>query len=314
VRKPNDTSPRSSVTIVIVSHNSAQHLPRLKQAFRSASVLPERILVVDNASADASVATARALGFTVYEAPNNGFGAGCNVGLSAASTDFVLFCNPDVVPSPDALELLLAALLRRPQAAIAGPALRQPPQARCFSRLTANVWGFLPHWVQHRLPRLMGSYPVPHNDDAIIVDFAVGAFILCRVAALRQVDGFDETFFLYAEEEDLARRLQEHGWHTILVPSATVGHIRGTSSEGADRTVLAPFYFHSLYWYYRRYHSRQYAEFARIVLAVCVIVDCVYRTLTRQRRVYDFEASWAAFRMIDSIRANERVPLRVRAR
>ena len=104
------------------------------------------------------------------------------------------------------------------------------------------------------------SIPVDRGADWLTVDYATGAFILCRVSAMHSVGGFDESFFLYCEEEDLARRLRELGWQTLLVPSAVGAHEHSTSSEGVDQAVMAPFYFHSLYRYYRRYHSRGYAE------------------------------------------------------
>ena len=309
---PADSSTRTAgVTAVVVSHNSARHLSALGHALASGSLVPDRMLVVDNASVDDTVTRARLAGFDVHETgSNDGFGAGCNTGLRAASTEFVLFCNPDVRPTPSALERLLATLANTATAAIAGAALDQPPRARRFSRVTGNVWSLLPGWLQRQVPRLGGSLAVDQSKDQIVVDFAVGAFILCRVAALRSVGGFDESLFLYSEEEDLSRRLGKRGWQTLLVPSAIVAHAPGTSSEGVDRTVMGAFYFHSLYWYYRRYHSRPYAEFARCALSLCVMIDRTYRALTRQQQVYGLRTVTAPFRSTDALRRAHERPAR----
>ena len=291
------------MTAVVVSYNSAQHLALLGPALSLGSVAPARMLVVDNASVDNSVACARSAGFEVYETgSNNGFGAACNAGLRAASTEFVLFCNPDARPGHSALEDLLTALTNTPTAAIAGAAFGQPPRARRFSRVTGNFWSLLPGWLQRRVTCLERNMPVDRSEDQIVVDFVVGAFVLCRVAALRSVGGFDESFFLYSEEEDLSRRLDKRGWQTLLVPSAAVAHAPGTSSEGVDRTVMGSFYFHSLYWYYRRYHSRGYAEFARCALSLCVMIDRTYRAFTRQQQVYGLRTVTAPFRSTDALR------------
>jgi N-acetylglucosaminyl-diphospho-decaprenol L-rhamnosyltransferase len=301
---PSDSSTGTAgVTVVVVSHNSARHLAALAAALTSSSLLPSRMLVVDNASVDDTVVQAGQAGFEVYETgSNNGFGAGCNAGLRAASTEFVLFCNPDARPSANALERLLVALTNTSTAAIAGAAFDHSPKARRFSRVTGNLWSFLPGWLQRRVPRLERNLPVDQSEDQVVVDYAVGAFILCRVAALRSVGGFDEGFFLYSEEEDLSRRLGNCGWQTLLVPSALVDHADSTSSEGVDRAVMSPFRFHSLYWYYRRYHSRVYAEFARCALSVCVVIDRAYRALTHQQQVYGPRTAIAAFRTTDSVR------------
>lgn len=298
-----DGSTTAGVTAVVVSHNSARHLPALARAFESGSLVPDAMLVVDNDSVDDTVARARLAGFDVHETgANDGFGAACNIALRMVDTEFVLICNPDVLPSPTALEQLLNALTTTTKAAVAGGAFDRPFQARRFSRITANLWSFLPGWLQRPLKHFAVEVPVDPVDDHAIVDYVVGAFMLCRVAAVLSVGGFDEDFFLYSEEEDLCRRLGMCGWQTLFVPSLTLTHEHSTSSDGIDGSIMAPFRFHSLYWYYRKYHSRGYAEFARCTISACVAVDRAYRALTHQRQVYGPDTAIAAFRSIDSVR------------
>src|ERR1700686_513662 len=201
-------SPPADVTVVIVTYNSARHIEALGRGLASSFLSPRRMLVVDNASTDDTVIRARSAGFEVLErGSNDGFGTACNVGLREASTEFVLFCNPDVRPSSQALDRLLAALVDNPTAAIAGGALDEPVRARRFARITSDIWVFLPGWLQRHLRRFGRDVPVDQSQDYVIVDYAIGAFILCRVAPLLLVNGFDERFFLYSEEEDLSGRL-----------------------------------------------------------------------------------------------------------
>lgn len=293
----------SGITAVVVSYNSARHFAALAQAFRAGTVAPARMLVVDNASTDDSVIRARAAGFDVVQlSSNDGFGAACNAGLRATDTEFVLFCNPDIVPSVDALEQLSATLTNTPTAAIVGPTLREPPEARRFSRLTENLWYFIPAQIKLRLSRYEPRVTVLPDRQKMVVDFVEGAFLLCRASALRSVDGFDQRFFLYSEEEDLSRRLGAHGWKTLLVPAASVAHGYSESSDGVDKAMMESFRLQSLYWYYRRYHSRAYAEVARSALSLCVACDRTYRALTRQTQVYGAGAVTAAFRSNTSLR------------
>jgi N-acetylglucosaminyl-diphospho-decaprenol L-rhamnosyltransferase len=300
---PGNRARTSEVTAVVVAHNSARHLAALGHALASATLVPERMIVVDNASVDDTIARAQSVGFEVHEAgSNNGFGAGCNAGLRIATTEFLLFCNPDVLPSRSALEWLVAVLTRTPTAAIAGAALDEPLQARQFSGITRDVWSFFPGWLGARMRRFERRLPVDQEKGYVVVDYVVGALMLCRASALQSVGGFDESFFLYSEEEDLCRRLSKHGWQTLLVPSVTAVHAHSTSSEGVNKAIMAPFRFHSLYWYYRRYHSRMYAEFARCALSTCVIIDRWYRALTRREQVYGPKTAIALFRSIDYIR------------
>jgi GT2 family glycosyltransferase len=303
---PGGSARIAGVTAVVVTHNSGRHLAALGHALSAGSLAPTRMLAVDNASVDDTVDRAQSAGFDVLETSvNGGFGAGCNAGLRAASTEFVLFCNPDVRPSRNALERLVATLTSTPTAAIAGAALGDDLQPRRFSRITAIVAGFLPKRLQGRVQRLKQTLAVDQTEDRVVVDYAEGAFILCRVAPLRSVEGFDERFFLYCEEEDLCRRLRERGWQTLLVPSAIVSHERRASSEGFDGAAMAPFRVHSLYWYFRKYHSRGYAEFGRCVVAICVMFDRGYRLVARRPQAYGPGTATAPFRSTDSIRRDQ---------
>jgi N-acetylglucosaminyl-diphospho-decaprenol L-rhamnosyltransferase len=318
--------PRAGVTAVVVTHNSARHLRALGRALAAGSLAPARMLAVDNLSSDDTVDQARAAGFEVLETgANDGFGAGCNAGLGATTTELILLCNPDVRPAPGALDRLAASLARPPDAAIAGAVLDGQLRPRRFSRISTNVAGFLPSTLLEPLRRLrrrgVARNPQPdragdeHAQErapaseraqaAVTVDYAEGACILCRAAALRSVGGFDERFFLYFEEEDLSRRLRERGWMTLLVPAAEVSHEQRGSSEGFGNAAMAPFFTHSLYWYYRKHSSRGYAELARCTIAVCVALDRAYRALARQPQMYGPRAAIAPFRSAAAVRRDQ---------
>lgn len=306
-----DANRVADVTVVVVTYNSARHLEALGRALAASTLPPKRILAVDNASTDDTVIRARSAGFEVLETrSNDGFGAACNVGLRSACTEFVLFCNPDVRPSPDALGRLVTAFIDNPKAAIAGVAFDKPYLARRFSTITGDIGIFLPTALQRLLRRFGIEVPIDPTSEQVVVDYVVGAFMLCRVAALRLVDGFDERFFLYCEEEDLCRRLGEIGWQTLLVATARGTHERSTSSEGTDGKAMAPFLLHSLYWYYRKYHTRIYAEFARCVLSVCVVIDRGYRAAAQKEQAYGAGTARAPFRSIEWVRHHHELRMR----
>jgi N-acetylglucosaminyl-diphospho-decaprenol L-rhamnosyltransferase len=295
----------AAVTAVVVAHNSARHLQELADALASGSTVPERMLVVDNASTDDTVARARQAGFEVYEnETNDGFGAACNIALGMTTSEFVLICNPDIRPTYDALEQMLAALAQAPRAAVVGPVFNRRLRVRRFSRISGNLFSFLPPPAQRPLKRFDCEVPVGRDDGNVVVDYVVGACMLCRAEALREVGGFDESFFLYSEEEDLCRRLRARGWLTLFVASVTVMHGRRASSDGVDRAVMAPFRFHSLYWYYRKHHSRPYAELARCALWACLTFDRRYRALTRREPVFGASATRALFWSTDEVRGD----------
>jgi N-acetylglucosaminyl-diphospho-decaprenol L-rhamnosyltransferase len=290
----------AGISAVVVTYNSGRHLRPLGRALSTGTLRPATMIAVDNASLDDSVAQARQAGFEVHRLDSNkGFGAACNIGLQLARTDLVLFCNPDVRPGPAALADLVAALGSREDTAIAGV------EGRPFSTLGRYVAGFLPTLNTRSRPVLFGYRPQADDtaQTGTVADYAVGAFFLCRREAVLAVGGFDETFFLYSEEEDLARRLAGCGWLTVVAPSASIDHRSSTSSAGDDQGTLAAFLFHSLYWYFRKHRSRRYAEVARLAIAGCLLMDRALRALAGKPQFYDRTAITAAFRSIQALRS-----------
>lgn len=204
----------SYVTVVFVTYNSAGVLG---DALAS---VPDDVptVVVDNASADGSVAIARDRGAEIVEAGDNlGFGTACNRGAAKADTSFVLFLNPDARLLPDTLPALLAEASLHPHAAAFGPCI-----------LDADGTPELP-----RARTLLDDGPAMMTEApgaACDVDFLSGACLLVRRDVFLALGGFDEAIFLYLEDDDLCLRLRGAGHTLKLVPGARVVHHQGTSS------------------------------------------------------------------------------------
>lgn len=218
------------VDVVVVVYRSADHLPACLAALPPTA----SITVVDNASPDASGAFARDAGADVVVNQHNvGFAAAANQGAARGTAPYLFFLNPDAFPQPGCVERLRAALEADPGAALAGPTL-----IFTSGELQRAWWPFptaAAQWGEalglHRLRRA----PCWEPSGA---QFLVGACLLVRRAAWEQVGGFDEQFWLYGEEADLAYRLRQAGWGAEHVPAAVCRHIGGAS--GGD-TVTEEF-------------------------------------------------------------------------
>jgi hypothetical protein len=225
------------------------------------------ITVVDNASGDsiaerlaAAVPKARVL----TEPSNRGYGAGCNRGARDSEEEFLLFLNSDARVLPGAVAALESALLADPRAAVAGPGLQNPdgtPQASiqrfptpwrifCESSGLAALSG----------GRLFRGHTKSREDHARAgeIETLKGAVLLVRRAAFEEVGGFDEDFFLYAEETDLMRRLSDRGWRTLFVPQARALH----SGGGSGGDSLFGLVHEGLARYVRKHHGPAGARFA----------------------------------------------------
>ena len=206
-----------------------------------ASPPPVEVIVVDNASTDGTVAwLAQAWpGVQVIASRRNlGFGRGNNAGLARARGAWLLLLNPDTVVAPGAVETLIAFLAAHPAAGLAAPRLRYADgrlQRNAF-RFPGLAQVFLDLFPLHaRLveSRLNGRYPAEQHAAAapFPIDHPLGAAMLVRRAVYTQVGGFDEGFFMYAEEVDWCRRIRAAGWEIWQVPAAVVVHLAGQSTR-----------------------------------------------------------------------------------
>lgn len=215
------------VHAVIVAYHGAGDLDRCLACLQAS--IPVTIVDNSQSSAVAAVAQAHGAGY-VASGRNLGFGAGVNVALceilKGPPVD-VLLLNPDAQITPVAVWQLSEALAADPRAAAAAPHI-------------VDVDG-KPQRVMWPLPRPSRSLLEAAGFGKLNAarEYAIGAVLLLRWDALRDVGLFDERFFLYAEEADWQKRSRAKGWHTAYVASACAVHVgAGTSSDPARREVL----------------------------------------------------------------------------
>jgi GT2 family glycosyltransferase len=249
-----------TLDIVIVSFNARVDLERcLHSLHATPPEMPHRIMVVDNASTDASVETVRNAWPNVHliELPRNvGFAAANNVAIRAGKGGLILLLNSDTIVRPGAIDALAARLLREPDVVAAGPRLvdgegraewsfgrmltprseaKRLVLGKLYSKRTPVIT-----WLVNRTTR-RESYP----------DWVTGACLLVRREAAEAVGLLDERFFMYGEDVDFCASLRARGGRILFTPEAEVVHLRGRSARTAPAaTRLA----------YHRSHAAFYAK------------------------------------------------------
>jgi N-acetylglucosaminyl-diphospho-decaprenol L-rhamnosyltransferase len=188
-------------------------------------------LVVDNGSRDRAELVEvcrRRDARLVLLGRNAGYGAAFNRGYRYASGRYVAVANPDVVFSTPAMTGLVAFMDEHPDAGAVSPQLMYPdgtpqPSARRLPR-RSPLARTLPRYAPARdflyADAHLATGPVP-------VEAVIGTLVTFRRSALDQVSGFDEGFFMYAEDMDICRRLGQSGWGVFLDPRQTVEHFYG---------------------------------------------------------------------------------------
>lgn len=225
------------ISAIVVSYNSAAVLGGCIEALRE-QLAPEELLVVDNASRDASPAIARDLGAEVIANPcNSGFGAGCNRGARSAQNEILLFVNPDVKVSAVDAGRLCDRLTERPLGLLAPRALvgddrehlelsmrRRVPWPCAVAREALGP--VLPREISRRLS---GIVDAPGK-----ASWLSGAVLLCARAEFLELGGFDERLFLYYEDQELSRRYRMSGLPLSVTDAITGRHVRGGSAATED--------------------------------------------------------------------------------
>jgi N-acetylglucosaminyl-diphospho-decaprenol L-rhamnosyltransferase len=197
---------------------------------------------------------------------NKGFAVANNQALAGAKGEYILFLNPDTILPEDSLSTCLAFMVSNPRAGAAG--LRMIDGSGRF--LKESRRGFPTPWVAFckmagltaLFPRsplfakyYLGHLPATETHPASILP---GAFMFVRRQALDQTGGFDERFFLYAEDIDLSYRIEQAGYTNYYIPSSTLLHFKGESTPKDARYIK---FFYKAMSQFRRKHSRGGALF-----------------------------------------------------
>lgn len=249
------------LSIIIVNWNTRD---LLRQCLASLPwddpALPLEVIVADNGSDDDSVAMVEAefpQVRLIRNEANVGFVRATNQGLRAATGDFLLLLNSDTEVQPGALERLVQALDEHPEAGAVGPALLNTdgtPQVS-FGPLPRMIHRFFPDVFESRCRRRV--WQAAHTTRRPIpVGWLGGAALLTRREVLRRVGCLDERWFMWYDDLDWCRRLQQAGYSRLFVADAAVIH-HGRQSGGklSDRR-LAEQLWDSEYLYLRVHEGR----------------------------------------------------------
>jgi GT2 family glycosyltransferase len=188
-----------------------------------------RAVVVDNGSSDGSVELVRRR-FPAVEVvelgANRGFAAGVNAGVARSGAEWLLLVNSDMTLAPDALGRLLDAAGDEARVGAVGAQIRFAADER-----TINSAGIEVDVLGVAADRLAGR-PVAEGGTRPRAVFGVSAgAALYRRALLDDVGGFDESFFLYLEDVDVAWRARARGWRALYVPEAVAVHRHSASAR-----------------------------------------------------------------------------------
>ncbi len=242
------------LSVIIVNWNAARYLPAaLESLFAAQGDLDMEVLLVDNASSDASVSLVREHFPQVQIEVNDknaGFAAANNQGLAWARGRYILLLNPDTEMPETTLHMLITYLKAHPQAGAVGPRMQArggkiQGGAAGYDPSPATIFNFST-FLYRLLPRRCKGLWLPRSmykqTEPIEVDWVSGACMMVRRQAYETVGPLDERYFMYSEDVEWCRRIRGAGYNVVCIPQAWIKHHIG----GSSRQLGPEFYAHNI--------------------------------------------------------------------
>lgn len=237
---------KARLSAVVVAYRSRKELLDCLRALADVPGM-DVVVVVDHGD-DGSADVAESLGAKVLrDRANPGYGSGQNRGVAQTTTEYVLLVNPDAVVDPRGVVAGMATLdgaadVAAVQGVIRNRVTGEPERSQGLALRPVHLLGralglrrLLRFGIIRRQVRRGGRIAdhverIP--DRPVEVESIGAAALLVRRTAFDAVGGFDEGFFLYAEDHDLCRRLRKAGWRLVALPVHWADHASGASSAG----------------------------------------------------------------------------------
>lgn len=224
--------PECSASIVI--YNNPPEMIRNAAESLLSSPLRTELHIVDNSPTQAIHACLADLPIKYqYSGSNLGYGRGHNRAVFECTVcEYHIVINPDIIIHPSTIETLVDFMNKNIEVGMVAPkVLNEDGSIQHLNKRYPSVFDlfarrFIPKSMHHLFQRRMDRYEMKDSgyQDILDVECVSGCFMLCRTDVLKSVGGFDDRYFMYFEDFDVSRKIQNSGFRTIYYPYATVTH------------------------------------------------------------------------------------------
>jgi N-acetylglucosaminyl-diphospho-decaprenol L-rhamnosyltransferase len=199
-----DPPSKPKISIIIVSYNSQKDIELLiKQLIETLEFRNEFEIIIVSNSNDCVNLPEKYADRVVQSSGNVGFGAGCNNGAHVANGEYLLFCNPDVRISSPKIISLYESLKRRPEVGMLSPIFKEQ--------------------------EYQSNGPIVVEEGRVI-----GACLCISRELFTQIGEWDESFFLWGEDRDLATRIRKKSLDVAVHTGILAEHIGGNSWKNSN--------------------------------------------------------------------------------
>ena len=287
-----------SVSYIIVNFRTADLVLRCVDSIREHTRQQSyEIIIIDNASADDSVEKLGSLSDVMFIAngENAGFGAANNRGAEVARGKYLFFLNPDAYLLNDAAAVFTRFMddPKNTQVGCCGADLTDESGSAQMSY--GNLPSLWEVFSQVGFYKLYPNYYIQHlstslrnnSDEVREVGYVLGAAMFMSAVLFKKVGGFDERFFLYFEETELAHRLKKNGFPCMLVPQAKIVHLEGSfNKDGVPHYAKIGWFSTSRQLYFKKTAGKVVAFLVKAILSCQAFAQWIYHRKSHYIKVF----------------------------
>lgn len=301
------------LSIILIASKSDYILGCIESLIPALEGIKNEIILIDNASVDRVDKKIEKIFPKVRilrRETNGGFGENNNMGIKIASGKYALLLNDDTkITDKNIFKDMILWMDKHPKVGISGCALTNPDGITLqgsggYYPTLFRVFAWMafiddipavdklvkPYHPMHGQSFYKGSgyFTSPHNQD-----WVTGAFFLMRKSALDEVGMFDEDFFLYVEEVDLATRFIKKGWQVWYLPDWKIIHF-GMSTNGSEKAVI--FEMQNLILLYKKHEPLWKTPILKAILKFgSVLRVCIWSIVGDKSKAKIYEKAFKSF-------------------
>ena len=284
------------LSIIIVNWNTKLLLQNcLNSVFSTVKKLNFEVLVVDNGSWDGSPEMVKEKfpgTKLIQNRLNLGFAKANNIAIEESSGRYIALVNSDTELTKSAADDIVKFLDENPRAGAVAPQYinRDGTKQNSFD----NFPSLVTELVNKSLLRALfpDKYPSKNIDyeGPLNVESLIGAFLVLRAAALKNVGRLDEGYFFFLEETDLCLRLKNAGWLIVHLPWIKIYHLQGKSKDRAPGKAWIE-YYRSNYLFFRKNRTKasylvlRVLKLTKLMVNLLLTASAVLLTFSKKRRL-----------------------------
>jgi GT2 family glycosyltransferase len=283
------------VSIIIINYNTLELTKNcIESIFCHTQKNSFEVIVIDNASRDGSYDELSALEFKnyhyIYNEKNTGFSRANNKAALAASGDFLFFMNSDMIFLNDVIFCLFEKIHNNPAIGVVGPKFLNPDgtlqvSCRSFPNIIFGLTKFFP-FLKRFLSEKNLDYYQDKRDYSVeqIVDTVSAGAMMISKKMFREINGFDEFSFMYAEDADICRQVRDLGLKVVYDPSGILIHYGGQSSRLNSYRAVWSYYF-AFYHLYRKYYFGRIAVMIKPLFGLRAVMGVIGNYFRKDKRI-----------------------------